>query len=67
MTDKDWVSAGRLGVGNLLQNEAEELAPVQRVERIRLDGPKRVYNITVSEHNTCCIGRSHVLIHNRPT
>lgn len=61
-SDRGYVTAGNLGVGEYLRNAHNELVPVLKIEYY--DMPVKVYNLEVEDFHSYFVGNDGVLVHN---
>ena len=63
-TDKGWVGAGSLEVGDTVELSDGNSGEVESVEKNELDEPVTIYNINVMDYHTYYVGENEVLVHN---
>ena len=61
-----WRTAGHLHVGAMLIDVSGQLIPILSTERLSLASPIPVYTLSTDEHHTYFVGRSGILVHNKP-
>ncbi len=63
---KGWVKAEDLQVGDVVYTKGWNVAPIERVEFLRLAEPVEVYNFEVEDSHTYFVGGQYALVHNGP-
>ena len=64
--ERGWVEAGDLTPDDCLVDRRGQAVPVVGVERVRLSEPVQIFDLTVSCTHTYYVGRTGVLVHNKP-
>jgi hypothetical protein len=64
--DRGWVDAGYLQEGDLLLTADGQRTPILTVTHQNLLTPVLIYNITVAGQHTFFVGKSRILVHNKP-